>query len=497
MTSSPLGGRGRRVAAGLAVSGVGFLLTRYPVLSSLRTDGGPVDFLVGGAPALVAGLALTAYGVGLAASDRPATEAVTVARWCLLGVAVMATVVVATYVSGGRPMVEMTGARLVANVLLAGAVGGAVTGEHAAASHRNRDALATRSDRLTVLNRILRHEVLNSLNVISGYAGMTDGGDGRAGEVIRRRAARIDAVVDDVSVITDTDGPRPVRVDEHVRRAVGAAREDHPGARVEVGDLPAVDVRGNAHLHLAFEHLVDNAVAHDGDDRPRVRVTATADERTVRVRVRDRGPGVPASQRELLEGGPLPEYDDPEGGFGLPFVRLLLDGVGGRARVETPPGGGTAVTVELRRADAGGTRVGVPPERLGRGAAAALVAGVAMGGLVQTTTGGIAVIGALYAGMNVSVGWLTHLFHSVVFGIGFVVALDRTRLGRYCRGVAACAAVGVGYGVLLWLVAAGLVMPLWLRAVGVLAPVPNLGLGSLAGHVAWGAVLGGLVGALD
>lgn len=50
--------------------------------------------------------------------------------------------------------------------------------------------------------------------------------------------------------------------------------------------------------------------------------------------------------------------------------------------------------------------------------------------------------------------------------------------------------MGVGWGVVLWLVAAGVVMPVWLTLVGVPAQVPNLSLHGLVGHVVWGTALG-------
>jgi signal transduction histidine kinase/uncharacterized membrane protein YagU involved in acid resistance len=506
---SPAADRTPRVAGGLAVAAVGFLLTRYPVLVSVRAGGDLVAFLVGGAPALAVGLGLTVYGIGLAASDRPADEVTTVARWCLAGSGGVAGVVAATFLSTGRPVVAMFGSQLVANVLLAGAVGGTVTGERSAATRRSRDALANRTDRLTFLNRVLRHEVLNSLNVIRGYAEM-DGHSDRTG-VIRRRTDRIGEVVDEVGVLAADADLRDVSLDEQVRRAVATVRERHPAAHIAVGDLPAVAVRGNDRLHLAVEHLLDNAVEHADDPAPRVRVAVASNERTATVRVIDEGPGLPDAQRRLLAEGSLPEYDDPGSGFGLPFVRLLLDEVGGRVSAEATPSdgasagvpdggvdpGGTAVTLRLRRAGRERDRAGVPPRRLARVAAAALVAGVVMGALLQATTAGIAVIGALYAGMNVGVGWVVHLFHSAVFGVGFAVAMSGPRLGRYRERPGVSAALGVGYGVLLWFVAAGVVMPVWLRAVGVAAPLPNLGLASLAGHVAWGATLGGLFGLLE
>jgi len=69
------------------------------------------------------------------------------------------------------------------------------------------------------------------------------------------------------------------------------------------------------------------------------------------------------------------------------------------------------------------------------------------------------VIGSLYGVGSPLAGWVSHLFHSVVFGL---------------------------------LYAAGVVMPLWLQFVGIEATVPNTTLPGIVGHVVWGAVLGGL-----
>jgi uncharacterized membrane protein YagU involved in acid resistance len=116
--------------------------------------------------------------------------------------------------------------------------------------------------------------------------------------------------------------------------------------------------------------------------------------------------------------------------------------------------------------------------------------GVAMVG----AGGDVPVIGALYGVQEISVGVITHQFHSVVFGLTFAAllsALPATYTGTAANRVV----LGVGFGVLLWLVAAGLIMPVWLRLVGLAAPVPNLALPGFVGHVVWGLTLGTLYGA--
>jgi hypothetical protein len=132
------------------------------------------------------------------------------------------------------------------------------------------------------------------------------------------------------------------------------------------------------------------------------------------------------------------------------------------------------------------------------GAVAGLVAGGAMGLFVDGVMGKILIIGALWGVPTPVGGWAVHLANSLAFGLGFV-ALTRvagvdppetllSRAGGRYVGLAAA------YGVVLWVVAAGLVMPLWMGAVGLQAPpVPNLAPPSLVAHLVYGVVLAAVV----
>jgi two-component system OmpR family sensor kinase len=487
----------RRVnASGLVVAAVGFGLTRFTVLDSLRPDVSLSAFLVGEAPVLVAGFGLTGVGLALTVSGTYRTAAPIIARWCLAGTAAMGLVVALTYASVGGPSAPMTESRLVANVLVGGAVGGTLTGARSASVRRHRREARRTADRLTVLNRILRHEVLNKVNVIQGYAAIGDDGERDAWDVIERSADTIGDAVEEVEYLTGSVTATPVALDDHLDEAVASVRATHPDATVAVESGAAVDVYGTARLGLLFEHLLDNAVVHAGRDAPTVRVSVSTTSRVVRVRIVDEGPGIPPAQRRLVQEGTPPAEDDPTTGFGLAIVRLLAEDIGATLSVETPvaDGRGTALTVELRRADTEASEFGVPPARLRRGVAASLVAGTVMGIGTQALTGQMAVIGALYGVENAAVGWVTHLFHSAVFGVAFVAATTNSRLRGTLRSVRTTAAASAGYGALLWLVAAGVVMPLWLRAVGVAAPVPNLQPASLVTHLLWGVVFGGVYG---
>lgn len=133
-------------------------------------------------------------------------------------------------------------------------------------------------------------------------------------------------------------------------------------------------------------------------------------------------------------------------------------------------------------------------------ALAGVVAGLAMGTLIWVMNDAVIAVAmpALYGlapPPNPLGGWLVHLFHSVVFGLLFGGLLQMEALSGVVGNLPRSAVVGVAYGVVIWLVAAALVMPLWLSAVGFAGapPFPNFAIPSLLWHAVFGLVLGALV----
>lgn len=443
--------RDRLKPAGLVVAGVGFLLTRHTVVASLSMSDLPA-FVAGRGVFLVVGLALSVYGVALAVSTRSPRYVRTIAVWCLLGTASMGVVLGLTVVGLGEPL---PGAML-SRIVLGGAIGGVLTGVHSATTARHRRELERNTDSLTVLNRILRHEVLNKVNVVQGYTSLRDDPD-RALSTIDRNAAAIGEAIESVGVLTDADRSRErVVVGDLLDARVAAARERFPEAEVESTGAPEdVAVLATSHLATAVDHLVENAVVHGGPS-PTVGLGATVEDGVVTLTVADDGPGMTTEAVSLLERDGLPEYDDPTNGFGLAIVRLIAGQAGAGVSVDTAgddgrgtPGagsaladGGTGTTVELTlpRASTASDGWGVPTTRLTDAAVASLVGGVLMSAVFYALTGGVAVIGALYGAATPAVGWITHLFHSAVFAITFA---GSRRNRRSAGAVAASPAVSV------------------------------------------------------
>ena len=501
---------GRVNYSGLVIAGVGFFLTRFTVTLSVYDD--PTRFYLAGVVPLALGLGLAALGVALAVADVESGFVRTTAAWCLAGTGGMLVLVVLTLLgstTGELPDLATIRSRAyLSNFLIGGSVSGTLTGLYAARDRRQRDELRHQANRLEVLNRLLRHEVLNALTAIRGYATLADGGNPEARAVIREYSDAIEATIEEVKYLT-----RSARLNEGrmgavdlaacLGRSVETIGETHPGADVSV-DTPAEipRVRANDRLDRVLTHLIENAVVYAGGegDETTVDVSVTTRANAVRVSVSDGGPGLPERQQRLLETGEVTRYDDPRAGYGLNVVRLLVESYHGSIETDVGPDGST-VTVVLPRADPDGPGLrsigsgltGVRPAtpQLVVTLGAALVAGVVYGVLAELLGGSVGVIGVFYGAEDVLVGWITHEFHSVVFGFVFA-GLVSVAPERYRDSLPAHVGIGIGWGLVLWFVAAGVISAVWLRLLGIPVPLPSLSSMTLATHLVWGGSLGAL-----
>ena len=423
--------------------------------------------------------------------------------WCVIGTGAILLLVVLTLV-GSTPD-QLPGAissrTAFSNVIIGGSVGGTLTGLYAARNRRQQRVLRQQADRLEALNRLLRDEVLNAVAVIRGYT-ETDGiEESEAIEAIDAESMAIERTVEEVKHLTcgpGSDRGDPGRVDLRTRLAssIESVAEAYPAAEISLqSDVPEVDVRADGRLEDVFVHLLENAVEYATTDPPSVAVSVTATRTEARISVRDEGPGLPDSQERLLETGEISPYDDPGSGFGLNLVRLLVEGYGGS--IETDVGAdGTTITVALTRADAeefgvsesslAGVRPNAP--RLVVVLGAALLAGIPYGIVSEQLGGSVAGIGVFYGVSDPVVGWITHEFHSLVFGFVFagLVSLAPT---RYRESPLAVVAIGLAWGVVLWTVAAGFVAPIWLALLGFDVSIPTFTAYLLLSHLAWGLTL--------
>ena len=226
------------------------------------------------------------------------------------------------------------------------------------------------------------HELRTPLTSIRGYAellrkGAFDSEDERrrAAERIENEAARMSLLVDDLLLLARLDQGRPLEqtpVDlcHVVSDAVDATRVHDTGRTITLDTDGAVVVAGDAdRLRQIVDNLLRNAVVHTPAGTP-VQVSVQRRHQTAVLRVADEGPGLDPEQAarvfdRFYRGS---QARTGEGtGLGLSIVAALANAHGGRATINTAPGVGTALTVEIPLAPpAGETPHDTAPVAVGR-----------------------------------------------------------------------------------------------------------------------------------
>ena len=123
--------------------------------------------------------------------------------------------------------------------------------------------------------------------------------------------------------------------------------------------------------------------------------------------------------------------------------------------------------------------------RAGAGIAGGLVGGLAFGIMMQLA-GMMTMVAALVGSTAPAVGWTVHLLISVFFGAAFGVLL-----GAKVTGPVSGVLLGVGYGAVLWVVGALILMPARLSMP--LFAINDMTINSLVGHLVFGLLLGAVV----
>lgn len=224
------------------------------------------------------------------------------------------------------------------------------------AHDRDTEEIERARDSFAFLNKLLRHHVLNRMNVVVGLLRQLS----VAGEEDEERLARIadqsEAVVDLVQQVRtlahtlegDVD-PERTDLAGLLRERIRAFEERFEGVEVEA-DLPeGVPVDADDALALAFDELLQNAVEHHETGLPRVRVALQADGGTATVRVADDGPGIPDDRKEEAFARGVRGNE----GIGLYLAWTVVERHGGDVDVYDNDPRGTVVEVELPVAGGG------------------------------------------------------------------------------------------------------------------------------------------------
>ncbi|KAB1196785.1 MULTISPECIES: histidine kinase N-terminal 7TM domain-containing protein [Haloferax] len=222
-----------------------------------------------------------------------------------------------------------------------------------------------REERLAVLNRILRHDIRNGLNVVGGYAELMTEPD--ADEETKELAgARVKDRTNELLELAEKIRTIEKGLDRHAERqtvelmqvlgtVVGRVDRDWPDASLSLSGPDEVVVVATSIVEALFDNLVENAAEHGGT-APNIDVQVTDDDGWVSIDIADDGPGVPPEELSVIEAGETQLHHTS--GIGLWLVTWLVRQSNGTIDFDVSDSG-TTVCVRLKRASEDAVSVNV------------------------------------------------------------------------------------------------------------------------------------------
>ena len=178
---------------------------------------------------------------------------------------------------------------------------------------------------------------------------------------ISRSINELDQLIDEILLASRLDTKQADAEPFEALDLTGLAAEECSRVNAELQvELPAASGAGHSLtvqgsprlLRRLIRNLLENARRYSQGDisLALAQIRVDADQRAV-IKVHDRGPGVPAGQRERIFEPfyRLPGASEREGGvgLGLALVKSISERHGGTVRCEERPGGGASFIVEL------------------------------------------------------------------------------------------------------------------------------------------------------
>ncbi|MFB6177711.1 MAG: sensor histidine kinase [Halobaculum sp.] len=199
-----------------------------------------------------------------------------------------------------------------------------------------------RERRLSVLNRVLRHDLRTAVNVIDGQASILADAVGERGASaldaiseqtdgllrLSTRARQLETVLSGEVSVTTTD------LTELVGERVAAFEQSAPAVTVE-RSLPSepIRVRDNGLLGNAIDEVLQNVAEHAGES-PTAWISVETEGAMATLTVADDGPGLPDTEGAVVDRT-LESDLDHASGVGLWFTTWVVVELDGEVTVES------------------------------------------------------------------------------------------------------------------------------------------------------------------
>lgn len=212
-----------------------------------------------------------------------------------------------------------------------------------------------REQQLSVLNRVLRHNVRNDINIITGIAeNLASHIDEpeiqqklrqieQRGNRLVKMSSKARSLEETIDVQPDT---HPIDIPSLISTISSDFIESYPHVTIQQSFEDELWAIGNDSLQTAIENLIENAIIHNESAAPTVRITGSVVDDRVELNIIDNGSGIPDAELAVLKH----DTETPlhhGSGIGLWLVNWIVNNLGGSLQFNRRDDRGTVAIISL------------------------------------------------------------------------------------------------------------------------------------------------------
>lgn len=208
---------------------------------------------------------------------------------------------------------------------------------------------------LHVMDRLLRHNIRNALNIIMGHADLlmangnaTRNAHGRyiieTGEQLLQTTEKQRDIIE---LLSDPPARRVASLTTMCEHVVRDLHQAYPDAEITLSVPEDLDVECVSEFEYGLRELGENALRHNPSLEPWLQVGVTAENGSARIVFEDDGPGIPEEEFTVVLGQEYPKQLYHGSGLGLWLSKHVVSRSGGTLRFQDRDPTGTAVSVTI------------------------------------------------------------------------------------------------------------------------------------------------------
>lgn len=207
-------------------------------------------------------------------------------------------------------------------------------------------------EHLSILNKILRHDIQNDLTIIKAYLDLIKEQPrkefiDKIDERLEHSLELIKAIRSLERMIEHKEELKDVNLSEVLLNEVKGLKSWKVDIRAEIPDN--VYVRADEMITSVLQNILLNAIFHNDKENPRIDITVKVEDDWVEIRIADNGPGIPDEiKEEIFKEGFKGEMSG-RSGLGLYIVKRTVERYGGMVWVEDNKPEGSVFVVRLKR----------------------------------------------------------------------------------------------------------------------------------------------------